>query len=150
MCFLKVSRMVRVASNSDRKSVFNKIIGDSHLELEFASFLENCDDIISYAKNYFAIGFRIDYINADGDISNYIPDFIIKKDNKHIFIIETKGQEDLDLPLKMERLKQWCEDINRVQDECIYDFVYVDQDSFNQYSPKDFVQLITNFTDYKE
>ena len=133
-----------------RKSVFNKIIGHSHLELEFASFLEKCDDIISYAKNYFAVGFKIDYINADGDISNYIPDFFVKKDNKHIFIIETKGQEELDVPLKMERLKQWCEDINRVQYEFTYDFVYVDQDSFDKYLPKNFVQLITNFREYKD
>ena len=56
-----------------QKSVFNKIVGDSHLELLFASFLEKCDDIISYAKNYFAVNFRIDYVNADGNISNYYP-----------------------------------------------------------------------------
>ena len=39
------------------KSVFNKITGDSHFELEFATFLEKCDDIISYARNYFAVHF---------------------------------------------------------------------------------------------
>ncbi len=38
-------------------------------------------------------------------------------------IIETKGQEDLDVPLKTERLKQWCKDINYVQKEVKYDFV---------------------------
>jgi len=133
-----------------RKSVFNKIIGDSNLELEFASFLEKCDDIISYAKNYFAVGFKIDYINADGDISNYIPDFFVKKDSKHIFIIETKGQEELDVPLKMERLKQWCADVNAQQSDVVYDFVYVDQEGFDKYLPKNFVQLITNFRDYKD
>ena len=35
-----------------KKSVFNRIIGDSHFELLFARFLEDCDDVISYAKNY--------------------------------------------------------------------------------------------------
>ncbi|MDO8609646.1 MAG: DEAD/DEAH box helicase family protein, partial [bacterium] len=59
-----------------KKSPFNKIFGDSHLELEFASFLENCDDIISYVKNYFAVQFKIDYRNATGEISNFFPDFI--------------------------------------------------------------------------
>lgn len=44
-----------------KKSIFNKIIGDSHLELEFAQFLEGCDDVISYIKNYMAVNFRIDY-----------------------------------------------------------------------------------------
>jgi len=35
-----------------KKSVFNRIIGDSHFELLFARFLEDCNDVISYAKNY--------------------------------------------------------------------------------------------------
>ena len=77
------------------KSVFNKIIGDSHLELLFARFLENCDDVVSYAKNYLAVHFKLDYVNADGDISNYYPDFLVKLSNKRIVIIETKGREDL-------------------------------------------------------
>ena len=132
-----------------KKSVFNKIIGDSQLELEFAYFLEGCDDIISYVKNYFAVNFRIDYVNADGDISNYYPDFIVKKSDKEIFIIETKGQEDLDVPLKMNRLKQWCEDINKSQKETIFDYVFVDEESFHNYSPSSFEQLVNTFGGYK-
>jgi type III restriction enzyme len=104
-----------------RKSVFNKIIGDSGLELEFAGFLENCDDVISYVKNYMAVNFRLDYVNAKGDISNYYPDFIVNAGNSKYFIVETKGQEDLDVPLKMERLKQWCEDISKEQQEKAFD-----------------------------
>jgi len=84
-----------------QKSVFNKIIGDSHFELEFASFLEKCEDIISFVKNYLAVHFKIDYQNADGDIRDYYPDFIVKRNEREIFIIETKGLEDLDVPLKM-------------------------------------------------
>ena len=53
-----------------KKSVFNRVIGDSHLELEFASFLEDCPDVVSYAKNYFAVNFKLDYVNADGNVSN--------------------------------------------------------------------------------
>jgi type III restriction enzyme len=132
-----------------QKSVFNKIIGDSQLELEFAYFLEGCDDIISYVKNYFAVNFRIDYVNADGNISNYYPDFIVKKSDKEIFIIETKGQEDLDVPLKMNRLKQWCEDINKSQKEILVDYVFVDEESFHKYSPSSFEQLVNTFEEYK-
>jgi type III restriction enzyme len=73
-----------------QKSIFNKIIGDSHLELLFASFLDKCTDVISYAKNYLAVHFNIDYVNADGNISNYYPDFIFKTDPKTIYIVETK------------------------------------------------------------
>jgi len=133
-----------------KKSVFNKIIGDSGLELEFAGFLENCEDVISYVKNYMAVNFRLDYVNAKGDISNYYPDFIVKISESQYSIVETKGQEDLDVPLKMERLKQWCEDINKEQKEKIFDFVFVDEENFQKFKPSSFQQLASTFRQYKD
>lgn len=133
-----------------KKSVFNKIIGDSGLELEFAGFLENCDDVISYVKNYMAVNFRLDYVNAKGDISNYYPDFIVRTDENRYFIVETKGQEDLDVPLKMERLKQWCVDINKEQKEKAFDFVFVDEENFQKFKPATFQQLTKTFREYKD
>jgi type III restriction enzyme len=87
-----------------KKSIFNRIVGDSHFELEFATFLDSCPDVISFVKNYFSINFKLDYVNHEGNIANYIPDFIVKLSDQRIFIIETKGLEDLDVSLKMERL----------------------------------------------
>ena len=132
-----------------KKSVFNRVVGDSHLELQFAAFLENCDDILSYAKNYFAVNFKLDYVNADGDISNYYPDFIVKVSAKNLVIVETKGLEDLDVPLKMERLRLWCEDINRIQSEVTFDYVFVDEQGFKSYAPRSFADLVKGFTRYK-
>ena len=132
-----------------QKSVFNRITGDSHFELEFAAFLENCPDVVSHAKNYPGMHFKLDYINADGDISNYYPDFIVKLTDGQIIVVETKGREDLDVPRKMQRLSQWCEDANRIATEVIYDFVYVDQESFDVYTPQTFQQLLDGFTEYK-
>lgn len=109
-----------------QKSLFNKIIGDSHFELQFAAFLEKCPDLVSYVKNYQAVHFNIDYVNADGNISNYYPDFIVKMDENHIYIVETKGIEDLDVPLKIARLRQWCEDINKSQKKIKFDFIFVE------------------------
>lgn len=132
-----------------KKSVFNRVIGDGNFELRFASFLEDCDDVVSYGKNYLAVQFKVDYVKADGNISNYYPDFFVKMTDKRIVIVETKGREDLDVPLKMERLRQWCEDVNRVQSEVTYDFVYVDQEGYEKYEPKSFNQLIDGFREYK-
>ena len=132
-----------------KKSVFNKIIGNSHFELLFASFLEDCSDVVSYAKNYLAVRFKLDYVNADGDISNYYPDFLVKLSAKRIFIVETKGREEIDVPLKMQRLRQWCEDINRAQTDGEYDFAYVDEESFEKYKPASFKQLVAGFREYK-
>ncbi|MGH9404268.1 MAG: type III restriction endonuclease subunit R, partial [Terriglobia bacterium] len=133
-----------------KKSVFNRIIGASHFELPFARFLEDCSDIASYAKNYLAEHFKLDYVDADGNISNYYPDFLIKLSPQRIFVVETKGQEDFDVPLKMQRLRQWCEDINRVQKHVEYGFVYVDQESFERYKPASFKQLVDGFREYQE
>ena len=132
-----------------KKSVFNRVIGDSHFELQFASFLEDCNDVVSYAKNYLAVHFKLDYVNANGDISNYYPDFFVKLSDDRIVVVETKGQEDLNVPLKTRRLRQWCEDINATQSDVTYDFVYVDQESFEKYTPKSFADVLTGFREYK-
>lgn len=133
-----------------KKSVFNRVIGDSSLELEFASFLEASPDVVSYAKNYLAVHFKLDYVKADGSISNYYPDFVVKLGDGRVVIVETKGQEDLDVPEKMKRLRLWCEDVNRVQSKVSFDFVFVDEASFHQYRPRTFAQLMEGFLEYKD
>ncbi|HOZ02084.1 MAG TPA: type III restriction endonuclease subunit R, partial [Candidatus Syntrophosphaera sp.] len=115
-----------------RKSVFNKIIGDSIFELEFASWLDQCEDVVSYAKNFLSVHFSIDYVRSDGSISSYYPDFFVKTDSRTLYIVETKGLEDLDAPLKKARLKQWCADVNANQDAMEVIPLYVKVDSFSQ------------------
>lgn len=125
-----------------KKSPFNRIVADSHFELEFAAFLEECDEVVSYIKNYFSVHFRIDYKNADGEIRDYYPDFVVKLSEKDTYIVETKGREDLDDPLKIERLEQWCEDINKAQKKVIYKMLYVKQEEYEKYKPKNFNGLV--------
>lgn len=50
--------------------------------------------------------FKIDYKNADRIIANYYPDFFVKIDEKTVYVVETKGREDLDDSLKIRRLAQ--------------------------------------------
>lgn len=97
--------------------------------------------MISYGKNYFAVNFRLDYQNADGDISNYYPDFIVKTSERDVYVVETKGREDLDDPLKIERLKQWCNDANGLQKDARYHALYVQQEQFEKYRPQTFQKL---------
>ena len=52
--------------------------------------------------------------------------------------------------LKMERLKQWCTDINKAQTDIIFDYIFVDQESFEEYQPKSFKALVNGFREYKE
>ena len=131
-----------------KKSVFNKIVGDSDFELEFASFLENCDDVVSFAKNFQnkeASALRIEYKNSDGFIATYYPDFFVKRDDKTVYIIETKGREEDDDKLKFERLLKWCEDVNNRQTKVVYKALYIKQEEWNKYKPKDFIDLCKLF-----
>jgi type III restriction enzyme len=105
--------------------------------------------VLSFAKNYLAVHFKLD-VNADGDISNFYPDFFVKLSDKQTIVAETKGQEDLDVPLKMARLRQWCEDISRVQTDVKHDCVYVDEENFEKYKPTSFRQLLEGFSEYKK
>ena len=59
----------------------------------FLPFFE-LEKVPSYIKNFFAVHFKIDYQNSSGDLSNYYPDFIVKRNEKEIYIIETKGREN--------------------------------------------------------
>ena len=121
-----------------KKSIFNRVIGDSHFELEFAAFLDKCDDIISFTKNYFAIGFKLEYQNAKGEISNYFPDFLVKTKPGDLWVIETKGLEDVDVAPKRKRLQQWIEDVNSQQSKIKVHELFVPEDEFRKYRPKDF------------
>jgi type III restriction enzyme len=125
-----------------QKSVFNKIIGDSQFELEFAAFLEKCPDIISFAKNYQSLGFKIEYQGEDGNIHEFFPDFLIKKTETEIYIAETKGREDLDDKHKIKRLQVWCDDVNAAQNELKYVPLYVKQELWEKY--KKYLKTFSN------
>jgi len=146
---LRLKRSKNILMNP-QKSVSNIIVGDSSLEIQFTQFLENCNDIVSYARNYFAAGwFHLDYVKDNGDISNYFPDFLVKKSPSEIYVVETKGLVDVDVSPKMNRLKQWCEDVNKAQSEVKFDFVYVDEPSFDKHRPKNLESLVAGFREYK-
>ena len=131
-----------------KKSVFNKIVGDSDFELVFSDFLENCDDVISFAKNFQnkeASALRIEYKNAEGFIATYYPDFFVKTDEKTVYIIETKGREEENDKLKFERLQLWCEDVNNRQTRIIYKALYIKQEEWKKDKLKNFDEVVRVF-----
>jgi type III restriction enzyme len=140
-----------------KKSLFNRIVGEAQgggFELKFAGFLEDAPDVQAFAKNYFAVGYRLDYVKADGDLSTYTPDFIVRDTAATVWIIETKGREELDLPQKMARLKLWCADATAAEAEeggagIQYRFLYIDEDGFEKHPPRTLADLATGFTEYQ-
>ncbi|MBY0340264.1 MAG: DEAD/DEAH box helicase family protein [Rhodocyclaceae bacterium] len=136
-----------------KRSVFNRIVGEGNadgLELKFAAFLDAAPDVQAFGKNYMAVGFRLDYVKANGDLSSYIPDFIVRTTDKTVWLIETKGREELDVPQKMARLRLWCEDASAADEKTNYCFIYVDQAGFEQHKPQTFAALAASFTEYQQ
>ena len=117
------------------KSIFNRVVGDSDLELRFANFLDACPDIVSFAKNAQNTGFSIEYRSTDGSIASYFPDFVVKKSTNDILIVETKGREDLNDPPICQRLVQWCEDVS-LSSGVKYQPPFVREEDFEKYSAK--------------
>jgi type III restriction enzyme len=117
------------------KTLFNRIIGDSKLELAFAKYLDKSTDVESFAKNILSINFKIEYVNSRGEIANYYPDFIVKVNSSTIYIVETKGLEDVDTARKWRRLVRWCEDASETDlNERRFIPIYVTEENFKQYA----------------
>ena len=139
-----------------KKSVFNKIVGEAAaggLELAFAAFLESAPDVQAFGKNYTQVGFRFEYVKASGDLATYTPDFVVRTTDGPVWIVETKGREELDVPQKMTRLRQWCADATEASiatDGTHYGFVYVDQDGFKAQKWPSFGAVVSAFHEYRE
>jgi type III restriction enzyme len=117
------------------KTLFNRVVGDSRLELQFAQFLSGCDDVQAFAKNHLSVGFKIEYVNSQGEISNYLPDFFVKLTSGQVFIVETKGLADVETHRKWDRLVKWCEDATDSNGNgTVFSPLYVTQDDFYQFS----------------
>lgn len=126
-----------VVSNQEyvlsKKTVFNRVIGDSRLELRFAQWLDKAKDVQSFSKNTRSVHFFMEYVTTAGEISHYYPDFIVRTVNGSIYVIETKGLEDLDVLPKWRRLKQWCDDATLLANgSCQYIPLFVSEQDFNE------------------
>ena len=77
----------------------------------------------------------------------------VKKSASEIYVVETKGRRDEDVPPQTDRLKQWCEDAteaqrNDAQRKIVYDCLYVDEEGFRRYirpGRNDFSTLVRTF-----
>ncbi|MFO2560082.1 DEAD/DEAH box helicase family protein [Legionella pneumophila serogroup 1] len=153
--YVNKTRPFQVASTdfifTPKKSTFTKIACDNKFELEFAKFLDSCDDIMAFEKNTDAMGFFLDYRNQDGGIANYYPDFIVKKDLNEYWIIELKGREGAEDDKKRERLIQWCCDATQQDKNKIrYNSMFIQENKWERYRPRNFCSLIAMYHDQED
>ncbi len=95
-------------------TVFNLTPVDSSLEARFARFLDRASDVTAWAKLTMNTRFALEYISNAGALRYYYPDFVSRLSDDSCLIVETKGQEDLDVVLKDRRARRWCQDAARL------------------------------------
>lgn len=91
------------------KTLFNLVTCNRELEVAVAKFCDRAPDVVAFAKNAGSQCLRVDYL-ANGDrLAFYTPDFFVRGIDGHYYLVETKGREDRDVPLKAKAALAWCE-----------------------------------------
>jgi type III restriction enzyme len=97
------------------KTIFNVVACYNAFEADFARFLDQAPDVVKFSKlcEHFT-GFHVQYLKSSGALGTYYPDFaLVQKNGKklHNWIIETKGQEDVEVAAKDEQMMRWCTEV---------------------------------------
>lgn len=126
----------QAASNDKRPAVpaertlFNLVPCDNEFEQAFADFLDIVPDAAAFAKNAGPQKLMLDYLRPDGRRSLYIPDFIIRAQNRDMYLTELKGRQDTLVPYKAAAAAQWCKAASKKNSRWRY--LYVPYHLFQQ------------------
>jgi len=94
--------------------------------------LDTADDVLAFTKIVPKIGFFIEYLDPEKNIRFYYPDFVVKTNDDKFLLIETKGRVDIEVPIKDERTRVWCEDVTKLTGK-EWRFVRIDQKEFEKH-----------------
>ncbi|MBI5739317.1 MAG: restriction endonuclease subunit R, partial [Nitrospirae bacterium] len=107
---------------------FNLVPCNREFEVMMTTFLNRASDLQSFCKNAGPQALRIDYLSNSGRLSFYTPDFIVKKKDGNYLLVETKGREDMDVPLKATAAASWCKSASAAKIK--WEYLYVPQAIF--------------------
>ena len=117
------------------KTVFNLVAADNEFERDFARFLQDAADVTSFAKLPRRFGFAIEYTDSATNLRYYEPDFVaVDGDGRH-YVIETKGQENIDVAHKDRAAAIWCENATLLTD-VTWSYMKVPQLVFGKLQPQ--------------
>ncbi|MGA8185452.1 MAG: DEAD/DEAH box helicase family protein [Terriglobia bacterium] len=122
-----------------KKTLFNLVPCNRELETAFTGFADRASDIVSFAKNAGPQSLRIDYLSLGGRLSFYTPDFFVRTQGNRHYLVETKGREDRDVPLKARAAIEWCKTSST--QACKWEYVYIPQGIFERLRSSTMQQL---------
>ncbi len=109
-------------------------------EYEFARFLENAKDVHAFSKLPQQFGFSIEYTDNNANLRYYYPDFVVKNELGEMWLVETKGQESLEVAFKDRAAQLWCENATKLTGER-WRYVKVPQKEYVKLQPVEFWDL---------
>ena len=125
-----------------RKCVLNLVPCDNDFEYEFAKFLESAKDVFAFSKLPQQFGFSIEYTDNNANLRYYYPDFVVKTDTEEMWLIETKGQELLEVAFKDRAAQMWCENATILTGQQ-WRYIKVPQKEYQKLQPVEFYDLLT-------
>lgn len=125
-----------------RKCVLNLVPCDNEFEYTFAKFLENAKDVVAFSKLPMQFGFSIEYTDNNANLRYYYPDFVVKTELDEMWIVETKGQESLEVQYKDRAARLWCENATTLTGQQ-WSYVKVPQKEYEKLQPIEFSDLQT-------
>lgn len=123
-----------------KKTVFNLVACENDFERKFAEFLEEAEDVKSFADLPERFGFVIEYRDSVANLRYYEPDFIAVLENGDHYLLETKGREDLDVQHKDRAAQIWCENATHLTGTK-WNYLKIPQNEFNRLRPDRFQDL---------
>jgi len=114
--------------------VFNLVPCDNDFERRFAKFLQDAKDLKCFSKLPSQFGFAIEYTDNATNLRYYEPDFVAVQDDGTHWLIETKGQVNVDVAHKNRAATLWCENASRLT-ETEWRYIIVHQNDFEQLQP---------------
>lgn len=123
------------------KTVFNLCPADNGFEETFARFCSEAEDVVRFSKLPKRFGFAIEYTDSANRLRFYEPDFVVVTNEGENVIVETKGQEDVDVAFKDRAARLWCEYASMLKGEP-WRFLKVRQQEFRVLQPDEFNDLM--------
>jgi len=125
-----------------KKCIFNILSADSYFEVKFMKYLDTQPEVLTFTKVLrYGIPLHIRYYDHYGYLRYYIPDFIVKTEDC-FYLIETKGEEDINVRYKDKAATEWCKAASKSGVQ--WKYVKIMAKDFEENSTLTFSQLIKN------
>jgi len=122
------------------KCIYNLAPCENEFERAFARFLQDASDVAAFAKLPEGFGFAIEYTDAAANLRLYYTDFVARLENGEHWLLETKGQENVDVARKDAAATLWCENATALTGTT-WRYLKVPQRDFAKLQPADISDL---------